>query len=129
MPKELISGLILHLQNLNRSERTFKKIGPLSWFICSDTHEKIYKKYVYIQVSESRSVMSDSLCPHGLYSPWNSPGQNTFPFSRGSSQLRDWTQVSHIAGRLFTHWVTREAQVCTKVHLICQWCNFFTVFV
>ena len=27
--------------------------------------------------SESRSVLSDSLCPHGLYSPWNSPGQNT----------------------------------------------------
>ena len=27
--------------------------------------------------SESCSVMSDSLQPHGLYSPWNSPGQNT----------------------------------------------------
>ena len=27
--------------------------------------------------SESRLVMSDSLQPHGLYSPWNSPGQNT----------------------------------------------------
>ena len=27
--------------------------------------------------SESRSVMSDSLRPHGLYRPWNSPGQNT----------------------------------------------------
>ena len=26
--------------------------------------------------SESRSVESDSLQPHGLYSPWNSPGQN-----------------------------------------------------
>ena len=26
---------------------------------------------------ESRSVVSDSLHPHGLYSPWNSPGQNT----------------------------------------------------
>ena len=25
-----------------------------------------------------------------------------FPFSRGSSQLRDETQVSHIAGRFFT---------------------------
>ena len=25
----------------------------------------------------SLSVMSDSLQPHGLYSPWNSPGQNT----------------------------------------------------
>ena len=27
--------------------------------------------------SESHSVMSNSLPPHGLYSPWNSPGQNT----------------------------------------------------
>ena len=27
--------------------------------------------------SESRSVVSDSLWPHGLYSSWNSPGQNT----------------------------------------------------
>ena len=27
--------------------------------------------------SESCPVMSDSLQPHGLYSPWNSPGQNT----------------------------------------------------
>ena len=27
--------------------------------------------------SESRSVVSDSLRPHGLHSPWNSPGQNT----------------------------------------------------
>ena len=27
--------------------------------------------------SESCSVMSKSLQPHGLYSPWNSPGQNT----------------------------------------------------
>ena len=87
--------------------------------------------------------MSDSLGPHGLYSPWNSPGQNSgvgaaaavtksfqscptlcdpidgspprspipgilqartpewvaFPFSRGSSQPRDRTQVSCTAGR------------------------------
>ena len=27
--------------------------------------------------SKSRSVVSDSLPPNGLYSPWNSPGQNT----------------------------------------------------
>ena len=27
--------------------------------------------------SESHSVVPDSLWPHGLYSPWNSPGQNT----------------------------------------------------
>ena len=33
------------------------------------------------------------------------------PFSRGSSQPRNWTQVSHIAGRFFTVWDTREAQL------------------
>ena len=32
------------------------------------------------------------------------------PFSRGSFQPRDQTQVSHIAGRFFTSWVMREAQ-------------------
>ena len=31
------------------------------------------------------------------------------PFSRGSSWLRDGIQVSCIAGRVFTLWVTREA--------------------
>ena len=33
-----------------------------------------------------------------------------FPFSRESSQPRDQTQVSRIAGRFFTSWATREAQ-------------------
>ena len=32
-------------------------------------------------------------------------------FSRGSSRPRDWTQVSHIAGRFFTIWTTREARI------------------
>ena len=35
--------------------------------------------------SESHSVMSNSLWPHGLYSPWNSVGQNT---GVGSFSLR-----------------------------------------
>ena len=33
-----------------------------------------------------------------------------FPFSRGSSQPRDQTQVSRIAGRFLTSWATREAK-------------------
>ena len=33
-----------------------------------------------------------------------------FPFSRGSSQPRDQTQVSRIEGGFFTSWATREAQ-------------------
>ena len=42
--------------------------------------------------SESRSVVSASLRPCGLYSPWNSPGQNTgvgsLSLLQGSSQPR-----------------------------------------
>ena len=30
------------------------------------------------------------------------------PFYRGSSLPRDWTRVSHIAGKFFTAWATRE---------------------
>ena len=33
-----------------------------------------------------------------------------FPFSGGSSQPRDWTQVSCIASGFFTSWATREVQ-------------------
>ena len=38
-----------------------------------------------------------------------------FPFSRGSSQPRDPTQDSHIAGGFFTTWATREAQEYWRV--------------
>ena len=102
--------------------------------------------------TESHSVESDSLWPHGLYSPQNSPGQNNgvgtlsllhgifpaqglnpgfphckrilyqlshkgsprmlewvaYPFSSGSSEPRNQTRVSCIAGRFFTNWATRK---------------------
>ena len=64
--------------------------------------------------SESHSVVSDSLWVHGLSTvhrifqarilEWAA-----FPFFRGSFPLRDRTQVSHMAGRYFTSWATREA--------------------
>ena len=38
-----------------------------------------------------------------------------FPFFGGSSQPRDQTQVSCIAGRLFTSWVTREIRENKRV--------------
>ena len=37
-----------------------------------------------------------------------------FPFSRGSSQPRDQTQDSNIAGGFFTSWATREALMSVK---------------
>ena len=62
------------------------------------------------------SVVSDSLWPHGLYRPWNSPGQNTgvgcFSLLQGIFPTQGLTQVSCIAGGFFTRWATREAQEC-----------------
>ena len=67
-----------------------------------------------IEESESRSVMSNSLQPHTIVHgilqarilEWVA-----FPFFRGSSQPRGWTQFSHVAGRFFTSWANgREAQ-------------------
>ena len=55
--------------------------------------------------------MFDSLRPHGLYSPWNSPGQNTGVL--GSHSLLQGifpTQVSCTAGGFFTRWATRETK-------------------
>ena len=50
--------------------------------------------------------MSNSLQPHGLYSPWNSAGQNTGVGSRSLPQgifpTQGLKQVSYIAGRFFT---------------------------
>ena len=45
--------------------------------------------------NESCSVVSDSLPPHGLYSPWNSPGQNTEVGSRSLLQGIFLTQASN----------------------------------
>ena len=63
--------------------------------------------------SESWSVMSNSLrhesdyTVHGILQArileWAA-----FPFSRGSSQPRDRSQVSHTADGFFTSWATRE---------------------
>ena len=108
-----------------------------------------------LQVSVQVAQSCLTLRSHGLYSPWNSPGQNTgvgslsflqgifptqglkpglphcrrilyqlsyhklshkgtprilewvaYPFSRGSSQPRNRTRVSCIAGEFFTNWAT-----------------------
>ena len=46
-----------------------------------------------------------------LLYPWNSPRKNT-ELGAISSWLRDQILVSHIVGRFFTVWATREAQEC-----------------
>ena len=70
------------------------------------------------------------------------------PSSRGSSQPRDWTQVSCIAGGFFTSWATRETHWRLKVvvmltkryclliniytqthtHRVLKWVNYLILF-
>ena len=42
---------------------------------------------------------------------WKNTGVGCHFFLQGSSQPRDWTQVSCTAGRFFTNWATKEALV------------------
>ena len=71
--------------------------------------------------SESYAVESDSLWPHGLYSPWDSPGQNTgvgslsllqgiFPTQGANPGLphcrRILQQLSHKGSPRILEWVT-----------------------
>ena len=72
------------------------------------------------RLRKGRSVMSDSLQPHGLYSPWNSPGQNTgvgslsllqeiFPTQGSNPGLphckRILSQLSHKGSPRILEWV------------------------
>ena len=68
--------------------------------------------YIYMKVTQSCLTLCDPMdyTVHGILQArileWVA-----FPFSRGSSQPRDRTQVSCIAGRFFTSWAKREAQI------------------
>ena len=138
-----------HLYKTQKAGTTERTVGKMLWGWRIVLNKQ--NKAIVVWESESHSVVSDSLQPHGPYSPWNSPGQNTgvgslsllqgifptqglnlgllhcrgilyqlshqeslrilecvaYPFSRGSSQPRDQTRVSYIAGR--PSWATREA--------------------
>ena len=50
--------------------------GSFSWFFYLLPSLKSSLSCLTL-LSESCSVVSDYLWPHGLYSPWNSPGQDT----------------------------------------------------
>ena len=53
-----------------------------------------------------------------------------YPFSRGSSQPRNQTGISCIAGRFFTHWATRERWgtlkmwACSKLRVSIWRCQY-----
>ena len=81
---------------------------------------------LYIYWSESCSVMPDCLqhmdCVHGILQA-RILGSVAVPFSRESSQPRDWTQVSWIADRFFTSWAMREYRYWDFLEIVCD-CSF-----
>ena len=79
--------------------------------------------------SNSRSVVSDSLPPHGLHSPWNSPGQNTGVGNLSLLQSIFPTQGLN-PGLLHCRWILYQLSYSGKpqVHLgCCKW-NYFILF-
>ena len=77
------------------------------------TSKSTLSSLVWIK-SESHSVLSEPLQPHGLYNPWNSPGQNTGVGSHSLLQGIFPTQGSNLGlpccRHILTSWATREAQ-------------------
>ena len=85
--------------------------GPATPLLCVRPSRVLCSVYLWTadtpgeRVNESHSVVSGSLRPdcivHGILQA-RTLEWVAFAFSRGSSQPRDQTQVSHIAGRFFT---------------------------
>ena len=96
-------------------------------FLCYDFYHFFLFLFLWISISlftcpifscmkwsESCSVVSDSLWRHGLYSPWNSPGQNTgvgslsflqgiFPTQGLNPGLPHWRQILYWLSHKFFH--------------------------
>ena len=97
------SAAITLEKQLNHPSLMRMKIGTIS--------KKEYWQWKW----KSLSCVWLFVSPWTIYSPWNSPGQNTGVGSRSllqgeSAEPRGWTQVSHIEGRFLTSWATKEAQ-------------------
>ena len=115
-----------NVDNLNQIElKCLKKNGTFYlvvnytfWIVSACVHVSVWM--CKVKWSDSHSVVFDSLWPVD-YSLQGSSVNGilqarilqwvAIPFPRGSSQSRDQTQVSCIAGRFFTVWATREANI------------------
>ena len=76
-----MSGFFWHFQNKNFSWSFIQK-ALSNWRVMSSKTQKPKTSneegaIILVKWTENLSVVADSLRPYGLYSPWNSPGQNT----------------------------------------------------
>ena len=79
---------------------------PTVWGQFNGEFYTMKNRYFILKVKVSHSVVSDSLQPHGLYSPGNSPGQNPgvgcHALSQGIFPTQELNPGLRIAGRFFT---------------------------
>ena len=94
-----------------------KAVFPSRFLIWEQTMVEVMKimEVKWGEVTQSCPTLCDPMdCSppgslvHGIFQAWILEWV-AIPFSRGSSQPRDRTQVSHIVSRCFTIWATREA--------------------
>ena len=104
-----------------------------SHWCCSSLCLRLSRAPALCNVSLTGVCVCVCVCAHMLVSqlcrlfgtsyllyPWNSPGKNT-ELGAISSWLRDQILVSHIVGRFFTVWATREAQECVYMCKHLMW--------
>ena len=91
--------LAQHLRNVSVIWRK-----SLHFLILGSYKKIIIRMHVSLKESESHSVVYSSLQPHGLYSPWNSPDQNTGMDSYSLLQGIFPTQQSN-PGLLHCRWI------------------------
>ena len=126
---------LFHLLNWQADSLLLHHLGSPKWYLIHHYHYHYITPAYFLSTSDSWEISSRSLhiyiyiymlvahsCPT-LCDPMDCspPGSSVhwilqasilewvaIAFSRGSCQPRDWTQVSHTPGRLFTIWATGE---------------------
>ena len=120
LDKQSLRWLVMTLSTLQNKEWSY-----VDYFInpCKDFFKSSQLNGWNIRCSMKKKWVLLALWCLTLCDPmhWGPPGSSVhgilwarilewvaIPFSRGSSQSRDWTQVSCTAGRFFTVWTTRD---------------------
>ena len=139
----LSKGLSRVFSNTTVQKHKFFNIGfwQMLFLYLSYDHTIFFPFLICWYNSESHSVVSNSLWPHGLYSPWNSLGQNTgvvnlsllqwiFPSQGSNPGLPNCRGILYQVSHMEAHWfLTIELLLHTwdKSHSVIMY-NPFYVF-
>ena len=110
-----VKGMSLCIEWDEHSAQQMEKTNYIKWLTFQNHPDSLAGEESEVKVSQTCPTLCDLMnyTVHGILQArileWVG-----IPFSRGSSQPRDQTQVSCTAGRFFTSWAIREAQIEKK---------------